>query len=49
LGQIASDEEHLTELLAALDNEMIEQRVPLKKRGTNLLKLALSEPPPEVG
>ena len=49
LGQIARDEEHLTELLAAFDYEMIEQRIPLKKRGTNLLKLALSGPPPEVG
>lgn len=49
LGQIARDEEHLTELLHALDYEMLEQRVPLNERGTNLLKRALSEPPPEVG
>ena len=49
LGQIARDGEHLAGLLDALDYEMIEQRVPLNKRGTNLLKLALSGPPPEVG
>jgi len=49
LGQIARDEEHLTELLDALDDELAQQEVPLNKRGTNLLKRALSGSLPEVG
>jgi hypothetical protein len=48
LGQIARDEEHLAELLDALDYEMVEQKVPLNKRGTRLLKRVLRGLLPDV-
>ena len=48
LGQIAHDEKHLAELLDALDYKMVEQRVPLNKRGTRLLKRVLRGLLPDV-
>jgi hypothetical protein len=48
LGQIARDEEHLTELLDALDYEMIQELVPLDKRGTRFLKRVLRGSLPDI-
>lgn len=41
LAETARSKKHLTELLFALEAEIAEQRVPLDKRGTELLKLVL--------
>jgi hypothetical protein len=41
LGEKARNEKHLAELIEALDNEMVQQSVPLNKRGTQLLKRVL--------
>jgi hypothetical protein len=48
LGQIARDEKHLAEFLDALDYEMIQELVPLDKRGTQLLKRVLRGSLPEI-
>lgn len=38
LGEKARNEKHLAGLIDALDDEMVQQWVPLNKRGTQLLK-----------
>ena len=47
LGEKARSEKHLAELIEVLDEEMMQQGVPLDKRGTQLLKRVVKASSPD--